>query len=125
MEFFEETNQTYVDVPELQKLLAINNLPKLCESITNVIFDNKVNGSIYCLWGEFEINREELKDGIRFSMPKCPNALAWTITTNRNGTLTIHCTINKKEHDQDFIDSIEEFVSDWKIGLNGVIGRST
>ena len=121
MEFFEETNQTDIDVFSLQQLLTINNLPTLCKSITNVIFDNKINGSIYCLWGEFEINRDVLKYGIRFSMPKCPNALAWTITMNRDGILTIHCTINKKEHDQDFIDSIEEFTSDWKIGLNSSI----
>ena len=39
----------------------------------------------------------------------------------RGGILTIHCTINKKEHDQDFTDSIKEFTSDWKIGLNSSI----
>ena len=116
MEFFEETNQTNIDVLNLQKLLTIKNLPNLCKSITKVISDNKVNGSIYCLWGEFKINREQLKDGIRFSMPDCPNALAWTITKD-DGKLIIHCTINKKQHDPDFIDSIKEFVDDWKIGL--------
>lgn len=123
MEFFEETNKIDIDALSLQKLLTISNLPNLCGSITNVIFDNKVNGSIYCLWGEFEINREELKYGIRFSMPNCPNALTWTITIDRDrgGTLTIHCTINKNKHDQDFIDSIKEFTSDWKIGLNRLI----
>jgi len=121
MEFFEETNQINIDVLGLQELLTISNMPNLCSSITNVIFDNKVNGSIYCLWGEFDINREELKYGIRFSMPNCPNALAWTITTDRDGILTVHCTINKKNHDRDFIDSIKEFTRDWMIGLNRLI----
>lgn len=125
MEFFEETNQTNIDVSGLQKILTISNLPNLCSSITNVINDNKINGSIYCLWGEFEINREELKYGVRFSMPNCPNALTWTITTDRGGILTIHCTINKNMHDQDFIDSIKEFTGNWKTGLNSLILKST
>jgi len=51
-------------------------------------------------------------------MPGCPNALAWTITREEGGSLVIHCTIDKRDHDQDFIDSIKDFVLDWKTGLN-------
>jgi hypothetical protein len=29
----------------------------------------------------------------------------------------IHLTINRIEHDQDFIRSIQQFVDDWKAGL--------
>jgi len=116
MEFFEETNQINIDVLGLQELLTISNMPNLCSSITNVIFDNKVNGSIYCLWGEFDINREELDFGIRFSLPHCPNAFAWTITHDEDSDkVVIHCTINKQQHDAEFVESIEQFISDWEI----------
>jgi hypothetical protein len=31
--------------------------------------------------------------------------------------VTIHCTINRNDHDADFIASIEQFVDDWQCGL--------
>ena len=40
-----------------------------------------------------------------------------SITMESDHSITIHCTINKNEHDPDFIRSIEEFVYDWKEGL--------
>jgi len=44
--------------------------------------------------------------------------LAWTITYNQVAQeIIIHCTIDKKEEDEDFVDSIHQFVSDWQIGL--------
>lgn len=121
MEFFEETDKTSIGVTDLQALLSIRNLPKLCNSIDKVLSDNITNGTIFCLWGEFDINREELRDGIRFSLPGCPNAVAWTITFGENNTLHIHCTIKQPTHEPDFIESIEEFTNDFKIGLNQVL----
>lgn len=118
MEFFDEiTTSTVVDTEILKELLLIKNLPILCKSITSVIKDNISDGTIYCIWGEFKINREELKYGVRFSMPDCPNALAWSITTDSHTNIIIHCTINKKEHDKDFIESIYEFINTWTYGL--------
>ena len=118
MEFFKEDEGSNLDVKDLKKLLAIKNLPKLCESISSVILDEQKKGIIYCLWGEFEVNREELKYGIRFSLPNCPNALAWSITMDvDSANILIHCTINKSVHDIDFIESIEEFISDWSNGI--------
>lgn len=61
-------------------------------------------------------------------MPNCPNTLAWTITKERVGEgdkMLIHCTINKSEHEPDFIQSIEQFVNDWKIGLENYYGKDT
>ncbi len=116
MEFFAEINNKHLDIDSLKKTLSIARLPELCGSIDKVILDNKNTGKIYCLWGEFEVNREELECGIRFSLPHCPNALAWTITYDENNSdIAIHCTIDKKQHDADFIESIEQFVTDWKI----------
>lgn len=119
MEFFDEiTTSTAVDADALKALLHIKYLPILCQSVTSVIRDNIIDGIIYCIWGKFHINREELKYGVRFSMPDCPNALMWSITTDSHtDNIIIHCTINKKEHDEDFIESIYEFINTWVYGL--------
>lgn len=125
MEFFAEVKCPSMNVKQLHKMLTINNLPDLCSAINTIIRDDISRGSIYCLWGEFAINREELVDGIRFSLPNCPNALAWSVTLEKStDSLIIHCTINKKEHEQDFIDSIEDFILAWKVGLNDYVSGS-
>ncbi len=120
MEFLHEIKSSPpIDVVNLKKLITIKNLPKLCSSINSVIKNNISEGVIYCVWGEFRIHREELKYGIRFSMPECPNALAWTITSEKSGQdIVIHCTINKMTHDEDFIQSLKEFVSAWETGIS-------
>jgi len=119
LEFFAEVKNPGLDVNRLKQRLAIAHLPHLSKSIDTVISDDKEKGMIYCIWGEFEINREELKYGVRFTLPHCPNALACTITIDDQdaGNIVIHCSINKKQHDEDFIDSIHQFVSDWAEGL--------
>jgi hypothetical protein len=120
MEFFREIKNSALDQQRLTNLLTIKRLPELCGSISTVISDAGDTGIIYCLWGEFIVNREELKHGIRFSLPECPNALTWTITTDDDsGYSQIHCTINRQQHDADFIASIQEFVTDWADGLSG------
>ncbi|MFK5969928.1 MAG: hypothetical protein QM487_07415 [Candidatus Marithrix sp.] len=106
MEFFATLKTPALDKDHLKILLTIKNLPKLCKSINSILSDEKKTGVIYCIWGEFQINREELKYGIRFSMPNCPNAFAWSITTDDGENTVIHCTINKLTHNEDFIESI-------------------
>ena len=116
MEFFAEIKNKNIDKKSLKKKLSIAQLPALCHSIDKVIRDDINNGEIYCIWGDFTINREELNDGVRFSLPNCPNALAWTITCDEErDEILIHCTIAKKQHDADFVESIEQFVADWQI----------
>jgi hypothetical protein len=116
VEFFAEIKNKNLDKDSLKKLLSIAQLSTLCRSIDTVILDNMDNGRIYCTWGEFEVNREELDYGIRFTLPHCPGALAWTITYDEyTNEIVIHCTINKKQPDADFIASIEQFVADWEI----------
>lgn len=125
MEFFRDVSETDVGLERLRGLLSIHNLPGLCDSIDTVIKDNLTDGVIYCLWGEFRIDRQELKHGIRFSMPGCPNALTWTITINEAVRgITIHCTIDKRSHDPDFIASLELFMDDWQTGLTKLLGES-
>jgi len=116
VEFFAEIKNKNIDKDCLKEKLSIARLPELCHSIDTIIRDDKNNGEIYCIWGGFEINREELEYGVRFSLPHCPNALAWTITCDEDSNnIVIHCTIAKKQHDTDFIESIEQFVADWAI----------
>ncbi len=117
MEFFEQIDSVDLTSAKLQTALTISNSVDLCASITEVLEDNQNNGRVYCVWGEFAVNREILDQGIRFSMPSCPNALAWTITIGDDKVLSVHCTINKQDHDLDFIESIQEFTADWKTGL--------
>ncbi|WP_462321286.1 hypothetical protein [Halochromatium sp.] len=117
MEFF-ATAQARLGAEQLQHELTGQRLPELCESIDQVLhWDAALDtGEIYCLWGQFKVNRECTRDGVRFTLPGCPNALAWTVTAAADGTL-VHCTINRSEHEPDFIESIEEFVADWAQGL--------
>jgi len=119
MEFFATTIIPAV-AADLQRRLAISELPHWCASIEKVLSDAKSSGEIYCVWGTFHTNREDLSHGVRFSLPGCPNALQWTVTTghlpNPQHTV-IHLTINRTEQDQDFIDSIQQFVDEWRTGL--------
>jgi hypothetical protein len=119
MEFF-ATTVIPASVSDLQRRLTIGELPRWCASIEKVLSDAKTSGEIYCVWGTFHAHREDLRQGVRFSLPHCPNALQWTVTTGHPPDpqqTAIHATINRTEHDPDFIDSIRQFVEDWKAGL--------
>ena len=121
MELLEEVENSNLDQIKLKNELTINNLPSLCNSIDNVISDQSTKGVIYCVWGQHEIRREILNDGIRFSFPQCPNALTISITKNNDtSNISIHCTTNNNIEDEDFIDSIKQFIKDWMAGIKAV-----
>ena len=115
MEFF-GVAEVEVDIARLQENMTIGNVCKMCGSISEVIRDDPSTGEIYCVWGQFSINRENIGHGVRFSLPDCPNALAWTVTSE-NKQVLVHCTTNKSTHDPDFIESIRQFVQDWTFGV--------
>jgi hypothetical protein len=95
-------------------------LAECCASIDRVIDWNGDSGEIYCLWGEFKVNREIIRGGLRFTLPECPNALAWTLTCGADSVspwIQIHCTINRSTHEPEFIESIRMFVEDWRLGM--------
>lgn len=107
---------------ELQARLTITALPDLCPEITKVLRDDGDTGAIFCLWGSFDIHRQPIRGGMRFTLPTCPNGLSVTLTTGYPPApeeIVIHCTINRPEAgvDPDFKESIEEFVAAWKTGL--------
>jgi len=119
MEFF-ATTIIPASVADLQRRLTISDLPRWCASIEKVLSDAKSSGEIFCVWGVFVTNREDLRHGVRFSLPGCPNAFQWTVTTGHQPNpqhTVIHLTINRTEQDRDFIESILKFVDDWKAGL--------
>lgn len=121
MEFFQELELPNLNIDHMKELLTINSLPDFCSSIDTVLSEKGNEGEIYCVWGQFNIRREIIRYGIRFTLLNCPHALAWTITYNElKNEVVIHCTIDKKEQDKDFIDTIYEFVNDWKQGLHKV-----
>lgn len=119
MEFFE-----IADVktkPEILQELTVRKLNHYCADIDKILsIEHDNSADVYCLWGEFTVHRQVINGGVRFSLPKCPNALAWTITTGFDpepDKVVIHCTINRTEHDADFIESIQSFIHSWKVGL--------
>lgn len=119
MEFYRQLRSD-LGKNRLQELIVLDRLPQLCASIEALLEQQGERGRIYCVWGTFAVNREEIRDGVRFTLPDCPNALAWTITVEQEN-ITIHCTINRIEHDPDFVASIDQFVEDWRIGLARVL----
>jgi hypothetical protein len=118
MEFFQKVHNPDMDITDLKQLLTINSLTGLCASISSVTSLNDNEADIYCVWGAFVVRREEIRYGIRFSLLNCPHALAWTITYHEEDqNIVIHCTIDETETEQDFIESIDEFVADWSTGI--------
>lgn len=119
MEFFATAGrQTTADA--LQARLDVASLASWCNSINQVLSHDGDRGEIYCVWGQFMVHREPIRGGVRFTLPDCPNAVAWTITTGfapAPDKIVIHCTIIRREHDPDFIATIEKFVDDWRQGL--------
>lgn len=125
MEFFAVVRMS-AEARMLDQQLTINRLPHWCASIDTVLESSGESGRIYCVWGEFVVHREIILGGVRFTLPGCPNALAWTITTDSPpdpSAVIIHCTINRREHDPEFIETIEQFVDDWRQGLEANLKR--
>ncbi|BEQ16112.1 hypothetical protein [Desulfoferula mesophila] len=120
MEFF-GLAEVRTDAKRLQQCLSLDRLPEFCAGISSLVKAvSEAEGEVYCMWGHFALRRENINGGVRFTMPTCPNSLAWTVTTGFPPSperVVVHCTINRTEHDPDFIASIEEFVALWVRGL--------
>ncbi len=110
---------------DLQRHVRIDNLPQWCASISKVLLQQGDKGEIYSTWGQFRIHREVIHNGVRFTLPTCPNALQWTVTAGEplSGQVLIHCTLAGEEHDLELVESLERFVADWKTGLESGAGQ--
>ena len=118
MEFFTVAHATQNE-SWIQENIDIASMSNFCPSI-GVITQNGDSAQIDTIWGEFEVQRQSIRGGVRFALTTCSNALAWTITTGYSPApehIVIHCTINRVESNADFVESIEEFVREWKEGL--------
>ncbi len=125
MEFFRYIDCPQVDAAALQQQLTIANLPVFCASIDKVLADDGDHGAIYCLWGQFDVHRLTLRNGVRFSLLDCPHALCWSLTLDSDTQrLIVHCTIDKQLQDQEFIESIDTFIDDWRDGVQRALCAS-
>jgi len=118
MEFFKIIN-TQTTQDNIQKEITFENLDELCSSI--FILESKGNtAQVGSLWGEFSLHRDKMRGGLRFSFLECPNALAFTFTTGflpEPDQIVLHLTINRTSIAQEFTEEIEEFMMDWKHGI--------
>ena len=118
MEFLREVHHPGLGIPGLKTALTIGDLPRLCASISTATAHTENDGALYCLWGAFNVRRDEIRNGVRYALLDCPHALAWTVTLDEaRGHVIIHCTIDKTHPDPEFAESIHTFVADWADGM--------
>ena len=100
MEFFGFANLR-TDEKRLQQCLSLERLPEFCAGISSLVKQiSDQECEVYCLWGHFAIRKGLINGGVRFTMPTCPNALAWTVTTGlppAPDQVVVHCTIARSE----------------------------
>jgi len=124
MEFFAFADTVW-DAKELRAHLHMDNLTALCPTLEKKIVTANGRDRFYTIWGEFDVVCQEIIGGYHFFMPKCQNSIVWTITTDlppNPQQISIHATINRTEQDPDFVETLEDFVAEWKAGLEKLAG---
>lgn len=120
MEFFEYAEVT-TQQEEIREKLHFQTLSTYCRDIDEVADEGEEDMVVYfATWGRFHIRCEQIMGGLRFSVPDCPNALAWTITTGyppHPEKIVLHATINRTFHDPEFIEGIKLLLQAFKEGL--------
>ncbi len=120
MEFFEFA-EVVTRPEEIRTKVSIDSLPVFCEEIEAVDEAEELGRVVYFRqWGRFHIRQETVMGGVRFSVPDCPNALAWTVTTGyppEPDKVVLHATINRTEHHPEFIAATKVLLAALKIGL--------
>jgi len=118
MEFFKYINiQTTED--QLRKILDFENLSLLSTNIF-LMNSNSNIAQIGGIWGDFSLQKDFIRGGVRFSLLECPNALSFTFTTGyppEPKQIVLHLTINRKTISKEFTEEIEDFMLDWKEGF--------
>lgn len=120
MEYF-AIAETAADEAGLQDAVTVSTLPDLAgETMMRQLDGDGDAGELLCIWGRFRIERQRIRGGVRFTLPTCPNALAVTVTTGYDpapAAVVIHATINRTDHDPDFLETIEDFTAQLRAGL--------
>lgn len=120
MEFFEFAS-VFTSQETIREKVSFDTLPLFCEEIEDVSETDTLGRVIYFRhWGRFHIRRETVMGGVRFSVPDCPNALAWTVTTGyppHPEKIVLHATFNRTEHHPEFIAATKALLTALKNGL--------
>lgn len=113
-----------IPVTAIAKHCTLANLPALCASVHSVpeVEADGRRATIECVWGVFTATVEPIRNGIRYVLVTCPNALQWTVTT-RHGITTLHLTINDAQPDPDFVESIREYMESFHARLSERLAR--
>ncbi|MDH3322246.1 MAG: hypothetical protein OEM04_04600 [Flavobacteriaceae bacterium] len=118
MEFFKIINLQTTEAL-IQKNVHFENLDDLCANMFVMSFKDNI-ANIGGIWGEFSLQKDLINGGLRFSFLECPNALAFTLTTGflpEPDKIVLHLTVNRLELKSEFVEEIEEFMTDWKTGM--------
>ena len=114
MEFFRIVDSRSTE-EELIERLSLDKLEQITNEFILLEAKSLNEALIGGIWGEFTLNRQIIKGGLRFSLVECPNALTWTVTTGyppSRDSIVIHLTINRDRKQQEFLDEIELFLDD-------------
>lgn len=107
------------DQDTLQSRLTVASLADYCAEFSNVT-GSADSGETDAIWGHFTLQRTKFQGGVRFQLTDCPNGLQWTVTTGYPPApehVFIHATINRLEIDEDFAESLQDFVDAMKDGI--------
>lgn len=120
MEFFEFSN-VITTADGIRKILTVDRLPEFCVEIESIDESEGSGRVIYFRqWGRYHIRCDEVMGGVRFWIPDCPNALAWTITTGYPpypNQIVLHATFNRPTHSEEFIHATKALLMACKKGL--------
>lgn len=106
-----------MSVADIQRHVRVANLSEWCASIVAVHSQDSNQGRITCLSGDFVVHRELLNSGVRFSIPAGPHAIQWTVTSDGNDDVLVHCTLNTPDASAELQQALECFVGNWQTGL--------
>ncbi len=106
-----------IPAERLDSLCTLADLPTLCADVYELAEQTSAErAEISCVWGVFDTRRTRVRNGVRYELLSCPNALQWTVTT-RDGETTLHGSINQMAPDPEFADSIRDFLEHFRDGL--------
>ncbi len=106
-----------IEPDRLEALCTLANLSALCSDVYELTGQTSDEwAEISCVWGVFDTRRTAVRNGVRYELISCPNALQWTITT-RKGETTLHGSINSTDPDPDLAESIQVFLENFRAGL--------
>jgi hypothetical protein len=121
MEFYARIKSD-ATVADIQQAISIGSVPDFCAFVSSISPTEDGGLEMFSDWGTHTVSRELIREGLRFTLPGCPNALAWTITTMGQGEIVLHCVINRETHEPDFIETLEQFTNDWASGIRKKLG---